>query len=664
MKKALLIISIFFISSNFSFAQTERVNANKSSILNDTIYLDDLLLKIRRDPKLGTQDVSFQEWEQIKEILESQKKEEISLRDEYFLCFTECKKYLQAKQIGNAIYCANTFEKKYKLLKNDVLLINICNLFVTIYEESNMLDDALKYSRLLFALNCKNKSLYDRMYLSNGMVWKLFVYGRNKNSQALIREAQALGEERFTYFEKYPSAMSGIDDDYKINIMALLRLKEWSKAIKISKRALKNYGLDATSKDDIYLNYIRKIYCYMANSYAQLNNRDSAFYYMDQPLMFQIKPTDRNVYIAEKKAYLDGDELMEFIRVLSVLKENKKAAALAYRAAYSPYQFKRKDFREFVKSKYSRIFYTAGMHKEAAEGYKLFSEITDSTKQEEINTLIEKQTTHNRIELANINEINNKKEEISKKQLERQILVRNLFIAGFSLFLIFSIVILFQRNKIKKGKLLSDELLLNILPYTIAEELKLKGNAESKLIDMVTVLFTDFKGFTQLSEQFTPQELVAEINECFSAFDKIMIKYNVEKIKTIGDAYMAAGGLPTSNQTHAEDVICAALEIQQYMSDYKKARQEAGKLFFEIRIGIHSGPVVAGIVGIKKFAYDIWGDTVNIASRMESSGEVGKVNVSETTYELTRENFNFEYRGKIAAKGKGEISMFFVENKS
>jgi class 3 adenylate cyclase len=303
------------------------------------------------------------------------------------------------------------------------------------------------------------------------------------------------------------------------------------------------------------------------------------------------------------------------------------------------------------------------MYKEAAEGYKLFSEITDSTKQEEINTLIEKQTTHNRIELANINEINNKKEEISKKQLERQILVRNLFIAGFSLFLIFSIIFLFQRNKIKKGKLLSDELLLNILPYTIAEELKLKGNAESKLIDMVTVLFTDFKGFTQLSEQFTPQELVAEINECFSAFDKIMIKYNVEKIKTIGDAYMAAGGLPTSNQTHAEDVICAALEIQQYMSDYKKARQEAGKLFFEIRIGIHSGPVVAGIVGIKKFAYDIWGDTVNIASRMESSGEVGKVNVSETTYELTRENFNFEYRGKIAAKGKGEISMFFVENK-
>ena len=229
--------------------------------------------------------------------------------------------------------------------------------------------------------------------------------------------------------------------------------------------------------------------------------------------------------------------------------------------------------------------------------------------------------------------------------------------------MIFSVVFFIQRNKIKKGKKLSDELLLNILPFSIAEELKTKGNAESKLIDKVTVLFTDFKGFTQLSEQFTPQELVAEINECFSAFDQIMHRHNVEKIKTIGDSYMAAGGLPTSNKTHAEDVIEAALEIQQYMTAYKKAREDAGKLFFEIRIGVHSGPVVAGIVGIRKFAYDIWGDTVNTASRMESSGEVGKVNVSESTYTLTQDKFNFTYRGKIAAKGKGEISMYFVEQK-
>jgi class 3 adenylate cyclase len=379
--------------------------------------------------------------------------------------------------------------------------------------------------------------------------------------------------------------------------------------------------------------------------------------------MYQKNATDRNVFISDQKMYLDVDELMERINVHSILNEHKKAADLAYRAVYSPYKLKKADNREFIQSYFARVFLEAGMYKEAAKGYKLQLQMTDSTSSEEIDLLTEKQIISNHIELSNINEINEKKEEIAQKTLDRQILVRNVFIGGFALLLIFSGLFLIQRNKIKKGKKLSDELLLNILPHSIAEELKSKGNAESKLIDEVTVLFTDFKGFTQLSEQFTPQELVAEINECFSAFDQIMIKHNVEKIKTIGDSYMAAGGLPSSNKTHAEDVILAALEIQQYMAEYKKVREKAGKLFFEIRIGVHSGPVVAGIVGIRKFAYDIWGDTVNTASRMESSGEVDKVNVSESTYNLTQDKFNFTYRGKIAAKGKGEISMYFVEQK-
>jgi class 3 adenylate cyclase len=524
-----------------------------------------------------------------------------------------------------------------------------------------MIDDALKYTRLLYALKCKNKSHAEIMELSNAFVWMFYKFGRAKNDLSVIQEAQTMGEKRISYFEKHPSDQSGIGDDYKINIMALLRLKNWSKAIEISKRALKTFGLDVTSTDEGYLNYRRKLLCYQAVAYARLQNRDSALYYINHPIMFQKNATDRNVFIADQKMYLDVDELLERVNVYSILNERKKAADLVYRAAYSPYKLKTADNREFIQSYFARVFLAAGMYKEAAEGYKLKEQMTDSTSREEIDLLTEKQIISNRIELANINEINEKKEEISRKTLERQILVRNVFIGGFVLLLIFSAVFFTQRNKIKKEKKRSDELLLNILPYSIAEELKSKGNAESKLIDEVTVLFTDFKGFTQLSEQFTPQELVAEINECFSAFDQIMIKHNVEKIKTIGDAYMAAGGLPTSNKTHAEDVIQAALEIQQYMAGYTKARKEAGKLFFEIRIGVHSGPVVAGIVGIKKFAYDIWGDTVNTASRMESSGEVGKVNVSESTYHLTQDKFNFTYRGKIAAKGKGEISMYFVE---
>lgn len=255
-----------------------------------------------------------------------------------------------------------------------------------------------------------------------------------------------------------------------------------------------------------------------------------------------------------------------------------------------------------------------------------------------------------------------KKDAIAAQELERQKLMRNGFIGGFLVVLLFASVFFFQRKKIAKEKDRSEELLLNILPEEVADELKEKGEAEAQLIDHVTVLFTDFKGFTALSEKLSPKELVDDLNECFSAFDRITAKYGIEKIKTIGDAYMAAGGLPTPNTTHATDVIKAALEMRDFVEAGKPKKVEAGLPFFEIRIGVHTGPVVAGIVGVKKFQYDIWGDTVNTASRMESSGEVGRVNISEATYELVREdtNFSFESRGKIKAKGKGEIEMFFV----
>ena len=178
---------------------------------------------------------------------------------------------------------------------------------------------------------------------------------------------------------------------------------------------------------------------------------------------------------------------------------------------------------------------------------------------------------------------------------------------------------------------------------------------------MVTVLFTDFKGFTNASENMDPEQLVHEIDFYFSKFDEITSKYNVEKIKTIGDSYLCAGGIPEESSTHAHDVVMAALDIQEFMQKHKTEKEDKGESFFEVRLGIHSGPVVAGIVGTKKFAYDIWGDTVNVASRMESSGHVGKVNISETTYHLIKDHFTCIHRGKIAAKSKGEVDMYFVE---
>ena len=204
----------------------------------------------------------------------------------------------------------------------------------------------------------------------------------------------------------------------------------------------------------------------------------------------------------------------------------------------------------------------------------------------------------------------------------------------------------------------TDDLLLNILPAETAEELKQKGHAEARHYDRVTVLFTDFKGFTELSARLSPAELVNEIDECFKAFDLIAEKHRIEKIKTVGDSFMAAGGLPVPNSTHAENVVNAALE----MRDFMERRNAAGSGHsMGVRIGVHTGPVVAGIVGLKKFQYDIWGDTVNTASRMESSGEVGRVNVSQTTYELVQEKFECSFRGEVEAKGKGKVPMYFVD---
>ena len=255
----------------------------------------------------------------------------------------------------------------------------------------------------------------------------------------------------------------------------------------------------------------------------------------------------------------------------------------------------------------------------------------------------------------------NKDNEIQQQEIKRQKLVKYSFIGGFAVMGLFAGVFFAQRNRIKNAKRRSDELLLNILPEETAEELKETGTAKTKSFDSVTVLFTDFKNFTIASEKLTPEELVAEINHCYSAFDRIVTKYGIEKIKTIGDSYMCAGGLPVTNTTHPFDAVSAGLEMVKFIEDNKKERIQNGQPYFELRLGIHSGPVVAGIVGIKKFAYDIWGDTVNTASRMESSGGVGKVNISGTTYELVKDKFSFVHRGKIEAKNKGFIDMYFVE---
>lgn len=266
-------------------------------------------------------------------------------------------------------------------------------------------------------------------------------------------------------------------------------------------------------------------------------------------------------------------------------------------------------------------------------------------------------------------------EKVRKSELEHQKIVekkerqRNVFVVTCCFAVVIAIGVFSRLKFVKKSKQRlqiekdrSEHLLHNILPEEVARELKEKGYVDAKDFETASILFTDFKSFTEKASLLTPKELVEEINECFKAFDKIIEYYNIEKIKTIGDAYMAAGGLPKPDKNAVKKTILAAIKMQLFITNRKQENLEKNKQAFDMRIGIHVGPIVAGIVGVKKFQYDIWGDTVNIASRMESNSEVGKVNISNDTYELVKDEKDlvFEYRGKIRAKGKGELEMYFV----
>ncbi|WP_231632467.1 adenylate/guanylate cyclase domain-containing protein [Mangrovimonas sp. TPBH4] len=264
--------------------------------------------------------------------------------------------------------------------------------------------------------------------------------------------------------------------------------------------------------------------------------------------------------------------------------------------------------------------------------------------------------------------------EVAQKQLEVDLLNQQkrtqkiiVIATTIALFLIGLLAVgLFRRNAfiqktkriIEKEKQRSDQLLLNILPEETAKELKEHGKVTSHRFDSVSVLFTDFVGFTKYSENLTPEALVEAVDFYFSKFDEIIERYGLEKIKTIGDAYMCVGGLPFEIEDHAKKIVKAAIEIVTFVEEISK-NQHTEKNFI-IRVGIHTGSVVAGVVGRKKFAYDVWGDTVNIASRMESNSEEGRINISAITHQLIQDEFECEYRGEIDVKNKGMMKMYFV----
>lgn len=262
-----------------------------------------------------------------------------------------------------------------------------------------------------------------------------------------------------------------------------------------------------------------------------------------------------------------------------------------------------------------------------------------------------------------------KDKDLQIVQTKRQKFAKNAFMIGlFLAFIIGALIYRSYRDKVKTHILVDrqkneiEHLLLNVLPKEVAKELQLTGRATPRHYKSVAVMFTDFRGFTLLTDHMSPDELVAELDACFNVFDEIIAKHKLEKIKTIGDSYMCAGGIPVEDDMYVLKIVKAGLEIQQYIANNNERRLEQGLEPWYLRIGIHVGPVVAGVVGKMKYAYDIWGSTVNIASRMESNGEPGKVNISSATYELVKDYYECSHRGKISAKNVGEIDMYFIEH--
>ena len=325
----------------------------------------------------------------------------------------------------------------------------------------------------------------------------------------------------------------------------------------------------------------------------------------------------------------------------------------------------------------SKLDSAVGNCTSSLENYKLYVNCRDSIINAETSQKIASQKLQ--YEYNKMQKL--EKTEQARKDLWQKI-IRYSILAGLLIVTAFLLVVFRQRNNIRREeknsgeerkkaeaerkraemeKERSDELLLNILPAEVAEEMKLYGHSKAKTFSMVTVLLTDFKDFTAVSERYSAELLVAEIDYCFSEFDHIVQKHGVEKIKTIGDAYMCVGGMPVLTTTHAADVVSSAIEIRDFMAARKKEQDAQGGISFELRQGVHTGPVVAGVVGVRKYAYDIWGDTVNIAARMEQNCDAGKINISGSTYKLVKDRFRCIYRGMIEAKNKGEVEMYFVE---
>jgi class 3 adenylate cyclase len=389
---------------------------------------------------------------------------------------------------------------------------------------------------------------------------------------------------------------------------------------------------------------------------------DSAFIYMEQAQIFA--SAGDNLFMESKFYFRYGQFLERQKQPQNAIPKYQKAIELATKANYLPFAIDAAIRLETIylnEKDYEMAYQYSSLNKNLND---TFNSVLN--KDELLRLEIDNESTLNELALKKQELLNH--DRLNKEKNK----TRYSAIIGIAIFIL--AIGLFNRLRyIRKTKKIleveqnkSESLLLNILPADVALELKSTGKAQAKNHESVTVFFSDFADFTQIAERLSAQELVTEVNEYFEVFDAIVEKHHVEKIKTIGDSYMGAAGLNNKEGQSAKNAVLACLEMQEFISSRFQKKKSQGKSGFQMRVGIHTGPVVAGIVGAIKFQYDLWGDTVNTANRMESHGEIGKVNISEDTYNLIKDNDEFEFHSRDAkeVKGKGIQNMYFVSKKS
>jgi len=538
------------------------------------------------------------------------------------------------------------------------------------------LDFVLRHLELLKGTE-DSYSLFNAYTLLGNINVELEIYNEALNYyEQSLAIAEDIGDD-FELAIAYNNLGNMLDDlaeqDYKNEKYGVARPR-FTQALNYLKHALSIYQKteDEEGAGNVN-NNIGVVYKNLGSYFLELEQQDSANIFLNISLTHLNKALKIHQELNNRKGIIET--FNGFGDVYRRLGETDKA--LDYTKDYLDLAMEMDD-QKFIQKAYkdlSRVYADLKKYKKA---YK-FRKKYDETRYERLSEDIVQQNARRQAIFGDYQvQLENERQEraliAQDAQLQRTTLFRNSLMIG-ALGLMAIALLIYNRYRIKSRankdlaekntiiateKKRSDDLLLNILPAETARELKENGKAKAKQHPSVTVLFSDIVSFTQIAEALSAPELVTLLDDCFRGFDKIALKYGIEKIKTIGDAYMCVGGLPLANDTHAYDVVRAGLEMQEFIKNYNRTLEQRGIPDLAIRIGIHTGPVVAGIVGSTKFAYDIWGDTVNLAARMESGGAAGQVNISRSTYDRVKDQFEFEQRGKIVIKNKDATEMYFV----